>query len=72
MAIDFDLQKKLIWDNEKNKLTSKYEVSLKVFGNKGGIFYESNPPIYIEKLSEYFEAKEVLLQKFHKNLNIAT
>ncbi len=71
MSMNFDLEKNLIWDNNLNKLVSRYKVELNIIGNKGNVFYQSKTPIFIEKLSEYQEAKEVLLKSFHRELDIS-
>lgn len=63
MPLTYTHKRSLVWNNVKEKMVSCYEIGLELIGNKGTVMQEFGP-LYIENLSEYSEACDVLYRRF--------
>jgi hypothetical protein len=61
------IEKKWIWDNEKNELVCKTEVFCLLMGTEGSIFLEEGP-LYVEKSEEIVSTYNLLKERLQKRV----
>lgn len=61
------IEKKWIWDNEKNELVCKTEIFCLLVGNCGSIFLEEGP-LYVEKSEEIVSTYNLLKERLQKKV----